>query len=139
MSTRCNIGIYENDSIDLEKPSIILYQHHDGNPEYMIPLIKKYVTKFLKGRGFYDYKYLGARLIQMLIDDAENHSEEFYKQIGATYRNKMNGFGISEDIHGDINYYYALYQDYFNVYRANGNWDGMELMETHSYDEVKTL
>lgn len=136
MSTRCQIGIYYMNS-KLKNPEVLLYKHSDGYPEETIPLLKRYVKRFLK-RRHWDVEYLGARLIQSLTNEYDRSGKKSAKQLGYPYYNRMLGFGISKELHYDINYYYALYIDRIDVYEANGNWNDMRLLKSFSYSRRKT-
>lgn len=137
MSTRCQIGIYRGlDNISC--PKVLLYKHSDGYPEGTIPLLKRYVKKIKNIRGW-DIEYLGARLIQALTNRYDRDGKRWAKESNYKYRNDMCGFGICEDLHCDIEYYYALYPDRIDVYDVlgSGSWNHMKLIKSFTYNRKK--
>lgn len=146
MSTRCQIAIYEKDFSDGENLSdvikdgwkTLLYRHSDGYPGMIgdkgssgvIPDILPFVEEFVKVRG-YDVEYLGACLIAYLkywhcgrknIDK----KDKYYSKNGHVI---INGFeidplyyGISNNVHFDIKYFYAIMPTYIKVYEKSGGW-----------------
>ena len=120
MSTRSQIGIYEN-SASIEKPTSIIYRHSDGYPEGkngVIAVLMPFLKDFKSQRGD-DTEYLAAQLVHRLIEKDKNHA------ISAGYYNKDSkylGYGISNNIHSDIEYYYAIYPNIVIVF-AVGNPD----------------
>lgn len=136
MSTRCQIGIYDfikSSNKDYRNPSVLLYKHSDGYIEGTLPLLKRYVKRFLKNRGFWDTEYIGARLIQSLTNEYDRSGKKFAKEAGFKWRNDMCGFGICQNLHSDIEYYYALYPDRIDVYDTCGDWNDMKLIKSFSY------
>ena len=126
MSTRCNIGVYEEEDQKLEKPNIILYKHSDGYPEGTLPLLKKFMENPKNNRNRYDSEYESAWLIHTLINQQIEDSIEY------GYNLPHVGYGICEDIHGDIEYYYAVYPDRIEVYKAgfDQGFRDFELIQT---------
>jgi hypothetical protein len=133
MSTRCQIGIYYDKKCRLEKPDVLIYKHSDGYPLGTFPLLRRHVKDFLKHRGYWDVEYLGARLIQSLTNNQDRDDKIFAKKAGFKYRNDKCGFGICQELHSDIEYYYAICPRFIRIYDANGNWGGMKLLHTFSY------
>ena len=133
MSTRCQIGIYENDT-RLNKPEVLLYRHSDGYPDGVLPEMMPFLRWFKKGRGM-DVEYLGARLLQWLCNKydgygiANNFSPEIY-DAGMT---GVLGYGICKELHGDIEFYYAVYPDKVDVYECG--WDA----SFNDFKLIKTL
>jgi hypothetical protein len=119
MSTRCQIAFYEKDEKNLNNFETLIYKHHDGYPENMIPLLLPFLQKFNKERGLSDIEYASARLLQYMCNESDKSNEEFrkiYKMInGADFL----GYGICKDFHGDIEYLYAIYPDSLIVYDIN--------------------
>jgi hypothetical protein len=112
MSTRCNIGIYEEKEEKLENPDVILYKHSDGYPEGTLPLLKKFMENPKNDRNRYDYEYQSAWLLHTLINQGIEDSITF------GYETIHVGYGICKEIHGDIEYYYAIYPDRIETYKA---------------------
>jgi len=123
MSTRCQIGFYEKEETDLNNFQALIYRHCDGYPDTMhgvIAGIKPILEDFDKNRGLFDIEYASAWLVAKLKVD--------YLDIG-----------ISKDFHGDIEYFYAVYQDRIEVYETP--WDSdprnWKLIDTVKLGKVK--
>lgn len=114
MSTRCNIGVYESEKQLLNSPDVILYKHSDGYPEGTLPLLKKFMKNPSNDRNRNDYEYQSAWLLHSLmngfIEDGINYGYEIMHI----------GYGICKEIHGDIEYYYAIYPNRIEVYKVEG-------------------
>ena len=139
MSTRCQIGLYENEKTDLAKPDILIYRHCDGYPGTVdgkkfgvLPDIIPMLKDFRKHRGE-DIEYCGAQLVYHLISVSHKHTEDFVAKFQATNGRKPTGFenGITPDytgfgicgdkqFHWDIEYYYAVYPKTVKVYDVTG-------------------
>ena len=116
MSTRCQIGIYESKKTPLKNWNVLLYRHSDGYPDDVVPMLKKFLTFWKKERGLDDTEYCGARLLQYLCNEYDNEGSD-----GATKDlTGILGYGISNTIHGDIEYFYRIYPDILEVYEAYG-------------------
>lgn len=86
MSTRCQIGFYENDKEELENWDVLLYRHSDGYPEDdcgVVATILPILQDFQENRGLSDTEYAGAWVCARLKDNYLN-------------------IGISKDFHWDI-------------------------------------
>lgn len=145
MSTRCQIGVYESKDQELSKWSVLLYKHSDGYPDNILPLLIKYMKQFyatdsvsLEDKNYVDASYLSAWLIWFLIEEHRDIMRDYHSQYEDHKLYKFDptvdflGHGISDDIQGDIEYYYALYPNRIEVYDTHfedemGNW---ELIET---------
>lgn len=124
MSTRSQIGIYADKKNKIDQPYTVLYKHSDGYIEGTLPLLEEFAKKFKTNRGFFDEEYFGARLIQFLTNQSDDHLKKWQEQ-----RRKetdispfdMCGYGICGDkmLHGDIEYYYAIYEDRIEVYETH--------------------
>jgi hypothetical protein len=131
MSTRCQIGIYEEKDSELKDNEVLLYKHYDGYMEGTLPLLKEFVNDFLKSRGFWDTEYLGARLIQFLC----NNADEAHKSMEFTSSSfDFTGYGICKHLHGDIEYYYALYPDRIEVYEVD-----FDFKDYKDFKKIKTV
>jgi len=107
MSTRAQIGIYEVNDLK-SKPVTIIYRHSDGYPTgagAVMPDLVQFVSEIVEKRGSYDAEYLGAQLVYRFI---ENHD------CGVS----GNGYGVSNDLHGDIRFYYAVTPEGVHVFDA---------------------
>lgn len=110
MSTRSQIGFYDTDEQPLEKPSTIVYRHCDGYPDTehgVVATVLPIIKEFIEGRGFWDIEYLPAWVVAKLKEDFLN--------IGIC--------GRDHDLHGDIEYYYAVRPASFTVYSAGYSSD----------------
>lgn len=92
MSTRCQIAFYKKDEKDLNNFKALIYKHHDGYPEDILPSLYKILKPFNEERGVADIEYASAWLVSQLKED--------YLDVG-----------ICKDFHGDIEYLYAIYED----------------------------
>jgi hypothetical protein len=118
MSTRCQIGIYDEKETPLNKPNVLLYKHSDGYPEGVIPIIQPFLEDFSKKRGMDDVEYCSAWLLHALI---QSHGRTDYL-----------GHGICGDrtFHGDIEYYYRIQPSEILVYKVRGSDDNWPLIDT---------
>lgn len=114
MSTRCQIGFYYGDNEQpFNKPSALIYKHSDGYEEGVMPELLEYLKDPENARNIGDPEYLSAWYLYKLMGGFE---EKGYTSMGRI------GFGICDGIHGDIEYYYAVYPDKVEIYETRG-WD----------------
>ncbi len=116
MSTRCQIGIYSNEEDKMKDHVALLYQHFDGYEEGVIPIILPICKDFIYNRR-YNEEYLGARLIAAMCGD----------EIGYI------GYGICNEFHNDIEYFYKIHPKGINVYSCK--WDE----NPEDYKLIKTI
>ena len=118
MSTRCQIGIYKNEALQLKNWDVLLYKHSDGYVEGTLSLLCDFVYYFNKKRGLTDTEYAGARLIQFLTNQ--------------NIFNNILGYGISKDFHGDIEYFYKISPTKIEVFKTHfkPNYKEWELIQT---------
>jgi len=149
MSTRCQVGFYKkNCKVNLLKDyEALLYHHCDGYPENMIPDMAPLLINFNIHRGINDLEYAAACLITYW--KIGYSSKSYVKKQG--YRGKAPFFnylsvGICSSFHGDIDYFYAIYDDgIIEVYRIKleGDFDikkkSFILMGTTSIDKLKKV
>lgn len=122
MSTRCNIGFYENKNAQLEDFSQMLYKHSDGMPEHTLPLIEEFLAlKAAKGRRN-DMEYLSAWLLWFLINNHVTEMRGLAKKYDSVPLDGIDllGHGIcdSSGVHGDEQYFYAIFPDRVEVYSS---------------------
>jgi len=126
MSTRCHIIIEDPRYGD----RTILYRHSDGYPEGehgVLASLAPFVARFMKHRGW-DPEYLAAQIICDQINTTRNYRrkllEERLAQLEsdedagwllectreqlANVDNNFLGFGISNEIHGDVEFIYRV-------------------------------
>jgi len=115
MLTRCQIGFYAQKTDKLKNPLVLIYKHSDGYEEGILPQLIEFHKLFIDSRG-YDEEYYPARLIQFLTNHSDKELASF------TDRDKkivdLLGYGISQGLHGDIEYYYAIYENRIEVYKV---------------------
>lgn len=119
MSTRCQIGIFNlynvtDKEINAKKWEVLLYKHSDGDPKETLPEVLRYVRHFTIARGS-DPEYLGACLLTWL---KTRHTK---KGVVANPEDILvTGHGISNTIHGDIEYFYGITNKDVIVFETNG-------------------
>lgn len=130
MSTRCQIGIYETRPAGkFDGFTALIYRHRDGYPEGALKDMKPLLAEFNKHRGN-DPEYLAAWLVYRLKEESINSLNELMKQLGSKPRpdSAMTGHGICNSLHGDIEYFYAIYWDNKKIcvdcYSVPFDWNG---------------
>jgi hypothetical protein len=137
MSTRCHIIVEDPEHGD----KTILYRHSDGYPDGpngVLASLVPFVARFVKHRGF-DSCYLGAQIMADQINRSrEGMKASFQRRIDkavaatsepskwdveglANVENDFLGFGISNQIHGDIEFIYRVTPDGIHVEDSGGN------------------
>ena len=115
MSTKCQIGFYESPHQVLEMPSVVIYKHCDGYPEFMEERLLDFASNFSQQHSLRDYEYASA---QCLIFLASEDSDGFH------------GYGICDNrltLHFDIRYYYRIDEHALYTYKAFGERQFHEL------------
>lgn len=140
MSTRSQIGFYEDDTKKLEEFEALIYRHSDGYPSGVLPDIMPFLSWWAKGRGMNDTEYLSARLLQYLCNEYDAHTVEWAKgRLDRAFGNKEEtlkeiemtekftgelGHGICKGFHCDIEYLYAISPSGVMVFEVSiGNWE----------------
>ena len=121
MSTRCQIGFYQNQNTKFSKPEVLIYRHSDGYPgtedgiEYgVLPELIPFLKQFHKNRGLLDTEYAGARTLQHLTN---LYDEAIPSRLEES---RFLGYGICKEMHGDIEYFYAVYgEGFLKVFEVN--------------------
>ena len=137
MSTRCHIIIEDPEHGD----KTILYRHSDGYPDGpngVLATLVPFVARFLKHRGW-DSCYLGAQIMCDQINQSREGMRAYYQdriakdkaegsepssylvESLANLENSFLGFGISNQIHGDIEFIYRVTPEGINVEDSGGN------------------
>jgi len=107
MSTRCQIGFYEDGEKNLQNFEALIYRHCDGYPDSehgVIATVVPILKGFDKERGLDDIEYASAWLVKELKTDVLN-------------------IGICKFFHVDIEYFYAVYPDRLDVYETTFGWN----------------
>ena len=99
MATRCQLGFYDLEEENLESWQVLLYRHTDGHPDSVLADLLPILKDVREMGGFFDIEYLSAWIVSELKTD--------YKNIG-----------ISKEFHGDLDYYYAIFEDRILVYQC---------------------
>lgn len=129
MSTRCQIGIYQSKGSKTKDFEVLLYKHCDGYPDGVLPVIQPFLERFSKDRSD-DVEYCGAWLMHHLIEESIKGTLKhgYGPKDGKTF----TGYGISNEFHGDIEYFYKIYPGAIEVYqcRYDENPDNWKLINT---------
>ena len=102
MSTRAQIAFYpsENTPVDAQG-TVYLYQHQDGSPEYLLPVLESFVRAFRKRRSLKDTEYATARcLVALAQAQASEADEPNYLGLGAgtvLYPTRISVYAVSDD------------------------------------------
>lgn len=148
MSTRCQIGFYESKDKKPEEFTALLYKHSDGYPGSLdgkesgvLPEIIPFLKLFNERRGNLDLEYCAAWLCWHLINQTVNYATEFAFMETATGVSPFDGItclghGISDGLHGDIEYLYRIIPERkgfeVQVMTPIGT-DDFKLIETHVF------
>jgi hypothetical protein len=124
MSTRCQIGFYQQGEQNLEKWEALIYRHSDGYPDTqhgVVATVLPILKDFDKNRGLDDIEYASAWLVTSLKTDYLN-------------------IGISNKFHYDIEYFYAVFTDgTVKIFDTHGNITPVhwELLNTININEIQ--
>ena len=116
---------------ELENYEVLLYRHSDGYPDGVLPELEKFLKFWEKARGITDTEYCGARLLQYMCNEMDGiYGKDFMLED----KNNLTGiysYGICKNLHGDIEYYYAIYPSAIDIYEQNSSeWSGLKLLKT---------
>ncbi|MFA5186566.1 MAG: hypothetical protein WC551_08840 [Patescibacteria group bacterium] len=122
MSTRCQIG-YWNSRAEAHRgaPAVLIYQHSDGYPENMLPIIADFLREFVPLRGIEDDEYLMAQLLQHLIKDRLDALAPVWAEHGCDPVDRFLGFGLSMQQHTDNDYLYCISPEGVDVFDQTGS------------------
>lgn len=144
MSTRCQIGFYEQGNDNLLKPDALLYRHCDGYPGKVngskigvLPDIVPFLKAFHKRRGLDDVEYAAAWTMHHLIErhvgvmqevrEKSPSNKDYFPEDGKDFL----GHGICKDFHPDIEFYYAVQGTALKVYQVHWPVQDHEPQEKH--------
>ena len=128
MSTRCQIGFYESKEKPLKEFEVLIYRHSDGYPgtiqgrEYgVLTDIVPFLRWWTKARGMSDLEYVSARLLQYLCNKYDGAYKKNYEKVSQQKEGFTGilGHGICKTFHWDIAYFYRIYPNVLEVYKAN--------------------
>lgn len=124
MSTRCQIGLYQEKEKDIHNFEALIYRHNDGYPSGVLPDILPFLIWWNGYRGISDLEYCGARLLQYLCNQDDDHT---LKYINEKFTG-IFGHGISKNFHGDLEYIYKIEPSKLTVYKITNikeyyQWD----------------
>lgn len=124
MSTRCQMGIYENENDKVRMIDVLLYRHSDGMPESVLPDIKPFLNEFNKVRGIDDKAYCLARLTQHLTNLHNKSINEIYDRMGRINSGMEKeslflSYGIGTEFYADIEYFYHISPTAIKVYECD--------------------
>ncbi len=143
MSTRAQVGFYQNNCKDLNDFESLLYHHSDGYPSYLFPNIATFLIDFYKNRGISDLEYAAANLIAYwrlgYIWSEHDYCEQNNNSLKKLKKlQSYAGLGICKDFHADIAYFYAIYEDgKIEIYKVS-RWDNQGFTLIGKTD-IKTL
>ena len=137
MSTRCQIGFYQDKDKPIKEWDALIYRHSDGYPDGVLPDIEPFLKKWAKGRGLADTEYASARLLQYLCNEYDGDMIRYERNMPEDKRFTGNlGHGICKDFHGDIEYFYRVHPDEIEVYEVGDIWDKFDSTE---FKIIKTI
>jgi len=134
MSTRCQLGVYEDDTRPLKEWDVLLYRHFDGYPQVgksgVLPDITEFLRDFIEKRGG-DSEYLGAQLMHHMIKTTNGRMGKIGKYADA-WVNDYTGYGICKAIHGYIEFFYRITPTRIIVYQVDdpGTMDTWKKIKT---------
>lgn len=98
MSTRCQIGFYRHEKQALKCPVALLYVHNDGRPDFILPKLIASLQQVESDNRLDDIETASAKVLYDLMHE---HARLFNRS--------FSPFGICQNFHGDIKFYYAIY------------------------------
>ncbi len=107
MSTRCQIAFYHEDGLALDEWDAMLYRHSDGYPDEGAGVIATLTPVLKSCRNLRDSEYLAAEVIEKM---------------------KPGMFGVSNGLHGDEEYFYAVSDKRIRVFRPGDSGRSLEKM-----------
>lgn len=127
MSTRSQIAFYGEKKQKLHAYDALVYRHYDGYPEGVLPDLIPVLMDFDKNRGLSDSEYASAWLV-------------------AKWKTDYLNIGISKNLHGDIEYFYAVYPDRLEIYETPFDFskktekkriEGFNLIKRMEYEHLR--
>ncbi len=123
MSVRGQIGFYSNNEMCLENYNILLYIHRNSTPEYVIPIIGSVLENKSKYRNYINYEYLSAWILYEFMSKRVKLNLEKDKYIVGIENDGIPakdflGFGISDRIHVDIEYFYCIFPNRIDIFKT---------------------
>jgi hypothetical protein len=119
MSTRTQIGFYEEEGYKIGKGQVaLIYKHCDGYPAGVLPQLMPFLHKFFRAWPG-NVEYAAARTLQIFMDKQDKDG------MGGP---KFLGYGICNALHGDIAYFYAVLPTKVDVYKMTYGSDTPTLL-----------
>jgi len=117
------IGIYEHPDSNLENWHTLIYKHHDGYIEGVLPILIPLLIEFDKKRSLTNTEYLSAYIVARLKGD------------------RFTAVGIAKDLHADIEFFYAVFEDRVEVFEVEYDIDfeAERILTQHKPSEWKKL
>jgi len=140
MSTRCQIGFYEQENNNLLKPDALLYRHSDGYPDTnygVLTDLVPFLNLFHQRRGLNDTEYAAAWTMHHLIELHVSRSKELREKMssGKEYFPEDGkdciGYGVCKNFHGDIDFFYAVQGTMLKVFEVHWPVEDEEPKERH--------
>jgi hypothetical protein len=137
MSTRCQIGFSNEQNKKFMTPNVLLYKHCDGYPygeDGVLKTIIPTIMMFMQRRSIMnDVEYLSAWMLHHLIAETIDYLKTMQKKGSGQHLPKDGinflGFGICDNFHLDIEYYYHYEgtdskNGFLSVYKVHvKDWD----------------
>ncbi len=125
MSTRAQIGFYAAENAPLTAPgTVYIYQHSDGSPPSLLPVLEPFARSFARHRGLQDTAYATARCVVALAH-ARAEERKSWQDRGAawldTARPDYVGLGVDATLHADIAYFYHVSPACIAVYSVSAS------------------
>lgn len=122
MSTRAQIGFYQSEQDPIDTPgTVYVYQHSDGYPEGVLPLLEPFAHSFQKRRGLTDTAYATARCIVALAQARDAETKRALEMgIPGSAVEKVDYLGLGADaaLHPDIEFFYHVSPTRIAIYKA---------------------
>lgn len=132
MSTRAQIGFYGEIEQPLRNWDALVYKHSDGYPDGVLPDLTVFARDFNTHRGLSDSEYASAwylmflfkQHLKMVEEWSRDHSMREAARPSVAFPELKDfglylGYGVSKALHGDIEFFYAVYPNRIEVYEIS--------------------
>jgi len=124
MATRCMICFEDGNE------RVNVYQHFDGYPSYVLPVLARVVRAFQERVGW-DPEYMAARSMLALMKEADENLDSWAPENG-----DLLGFGICASMRGDLRYIYRVSRNESGIFMLHVYHRGSRLTDN---DEAVAL